>query len=247
MKAWKPLTLKEYFQNYDKEIYRVVEGQHFIATRKLVDSDEEQNILENEIEQSKPIFPTENSRGQLHYLLYTPFRYPPLKDGGRFHTRREQSIFYGSEELETALSEIAYGRFLFMQHSNAVFKPSQVPYTHFVVKVGSKQAVFLTEQPFEDEKKAISNPTSYVHSQPLGSALRKSGAELFTFFSARKCNGINVGVFSTEVFLQNKPVVGKDKHWSVFITGSTVEFKRLHIRNNKKESHIFNIQDFVMT
>ena len=238
------LNFKHYFQHYEHEIFRIVEGQHFIATRKLVDSDEEQQLLEYILDKSKPPAPTSNARGELHYLLYTPFRYPPLKSGGRFHTRVEQSIFYGAEELITSMTEVAYGRFLFMQHSAATFKPMQVPYTHFMVKVASEKSLLLTEKPFSAEQKNISSPSSYAYSQTLGTAMRKSGTQLFIYFSARKKHGVNVGLFSPEAFHHNKPLSEKEQHWSVYVGTNTIEFQRIHFKDNQKESHVFGIKDF---
>ena len=58
------------------EPWRVVEAQHQISTRKLVDTDEEQAILEDVLERHKPPAP---EAGRLHYLLFTSFRYPPLR------------------------------------------------------------------------------------------------------------------------------------------------------------------------
>src|SRR5436190_6610717 len=49
--------------------WRAVESQHQVATRKLVDSDAEQAILEDVLERYKPPLP-DGSR--LHYLLFTP-------------------------------------------------------------------------------------------------------------------------------------------------------------------------------
>src|SRR5690606_40733910 len=53
------------------EPWRVVEAQHRVSTRKLVDTLEEQALLEDLIERAKPPDPT---GGRLHYLLATPFR-----------------------------------------------------------------------------------------------------------------------------------------------------------------------------
>ena len=55
--------------------WRVVESQHQVSTRKLVDSADEQALLEELIDGAKP---PDLTRGRLHYLLFTPFRYPPL-------------------------------------------------------------------------------------------------------------------------------------------------------------------------
>lgn len=244
MEALFSISLPKHFQSYRGEIYRIVEGQHFIATRKLVDSDGEQNILEEILDASKPKAPTSNARGELHYLLYTPFRYPPLKSGGRFHTRTEQSIFYGSQELKTSMAEVAYGKFLFLQDTDAELEPMQVPHTHFVAKVKSKKTLLLTTAPFDAYHDAISHPASYAASQRLGNAMRDAGTELFAYDSARHPGGVNVGLFSVEAFQQNKPVQGKDRNWSVYISADTVEFKRAHVSDNDKESHVFALDDF---
>lgn len=236
-------NLPEYFQNYSYEIYRIVESQYFIATRKLVDSDEEQRVLEDIIDHSKPEIIKENSRGALHYLLYTPFRYPPLKSGGRFHTRIEQSIFYGAQELETSMAEVAYGRLLFAHHSDAKLDPMEVGYTHFVVDVKSDKALFLTTAPFNVDQNKISDPYSNAYSQSLGTAMRNADAHIFTYTSARRPNGINVGLFSVEAFSCNQPIAGKDGHWSVYVSATSIEFKRASFSKKGIETHVFEIKN----
>ena len=66
--------------------WRVVESQHHVSTRKLVDSLEEQAILEQLIETAKP---PSAAIDRYHVLIAAPFRYPPLKYGSRFGTRQE--------------------------------------------------------------------------------------------------------------------------------------------------------------
>lgn len=72
-------------------LYRLVESQEQIATRQLVDTLEEQALLEEMLETVKPSYP--GRLDHLHYLLKTPFRYPPLKWGSRFGRTFEPSIF----------------------------------------------------------------------------------------------------------------------------------------------------------
>src|SRR5215207_11623139 len=79
--------------------WRVVEAQHQVSTRKLVDSAEEQALLEEMIDSVKP---PDVTNGRMHYLLFTPFRYPPLPHGSRFGRRTERGIWYGSLDLRTA-------------------------------------------------------------------------------------------------------------------------------------------------
>ncbi|MBL1294479.1 MAG: RES domain-containing protein, partial [Thiotrichales bacterium] len=55
------------------DAWRVVEHQYTVSTRKLVDTKDEQSILEDILEASKPPYPKATEK--LHYLLKTPFRY----------------------------------------------------------------------------------------------------------------------------------------------------------------------------
>lgn len=57
----------------------MVESQEQVATLQLVDTLEEQALLEELLESSKPPVPADAE--PLHYLLKTPFRYPPLRWG----------------------------------------------------------------------------------------------------------------------------------------------------------------------
>src|SRR5436305_1171893 len=82
-------------------------AQHRTATRKLVESDAEQHVLESLLEATKPPAPEVH---RLHYLLSTPFRYPPLPRGSRFESRWAPGVWYGSDALPTALAEVAYYR-----------------------------------------------------------------------------------------------------------------------------------------
>ena len=68
---------------------RLVEAQHLVSTRRLVDSAEEQALLESVLEKSKPTLPADPEFAGLHFLLTTSFRYPPLRHGSRFATRVE--------------------------------------------------------------------------------------------------------------------------------------------------------------
>src|SRR3954470_4873943 len=116
----------------ETEPWRVVEAQHQVSTRKLVESDEEQRLLEELIDAAKP---PERTRSRLHYLLFTPFRYPPLRHGSRFGTRHEPGIWYGSESLHTAFAEVAYYRLLFLEGTRARLEPLETTLTAFSVNV----------------------------------------------------------------------------------------------------------------
>ena len=70
--------------------WRAVDAEVVLATRKLVDSVREQEILERLIEESERAARSlEEERDDLHPLLTTPFRLPPLAHGSRFSARHE--------------------------------------------------------------------------------------------------------------------------------------------------------------
>lgn len=185
--------------------WRVVEGQHVISTRKLVDSSEEQQLLEEMIESVKPPLPDEPDFERLHYLLSTPFRYPPLAHGSRFGTRAERGIWYGADRRGTAFSEAAYYRLVFLEGTEAKLEPIRVDLTIFRARISTASGIDLTAEPFSAEP-AISSPVSYETSQRVGTRMREAGIEAFRFRSARDPDGgTNVGVLDPRAFLHRRP------------------------------------------
>lgn len=183
--------------------WRAVEAQHQLSTRKLVDRAEEQMLLEELIDRAKPPDPT---HGRRHYLLATPFRYPPLRHGSRFATGRERGVWYGSESRATVFAEVAYYRFVFREGTRADLGVISTPLTVFRVKARSARGVDLVAPPFEAHRRAIASPVRYDATQALGAAMRAAGVELFRYPSARDPGGgTNVGAFTAEVFGRARP------------------------------------------
>jgi hypothetical protein len=181
----------------------VVEAQHQIATRKLVDSTEEHELLEELIDRVKP---ADLTGGRLHYLLFTPFRYPPLPHGSRFGGRRERGIWYGSMDRPTAFAEVAYYRLLFLEGSRASLGTVETALTAFTARLRTSRGVDLAAPPFDAHRRAIASPTTYASTQALGAAMRGAGVEAFRYPSARDTRaGINVGAFVPPVFGTTKP------------------------------------------
>src|SRR5260370_1119544 len=71
----------------------------------------------------------------LDSLLFTPFRYPPLRHGSRFGSRYERGIWYGAETLRTAFAEVAYYRLLFLEGTEADLGLLQTDLSAFSVRV----------------------------------------------------------------------------------------------------------------
>lgn len=183
--------------------WRVVEAQHLVSTRKLVDSADEQALLEELIDRVKP---PELTGGRLHYLLFTPFRYPPLPHGSRFGGRHERGIWYGSTHRRTAFAEVAYYRLLFLEGTRADLGTVTTPLTAFTASMRTARGVDLVAPPFDAHRRAIASPSSYAASQALGDAMRRAGVEAFRYPSARDVeHGVNVAAFTPSVFGSAKP------------------------------------------
>lgn len=183
--------------------WRIVEAQHQVSTRKLVDTLEEQELLEELIEESKPADPTPR---RLHYLLSTPFRYPPLRYGSRFGPRHERGIWYGSETHRAAFAEVAYYRFVFFEGTAADLGTVTTQLTGFTVRVRTERGIDLVGPPFDAHRAAIASPADYAETQALGRAMREASVELFRYPSARDAEGgVNVGVIAPAAFGAAKP------------------------------------------
>lgn len=183
--------------------WRAVEAQHQISTRKLVDDDAEQNLLEEILERYKP--PLADG-GRLHYLLFTPFRYPPLPHGSRFGSRHETGIWYGAETARTAFAEIAYYRLVFLAGTTADLTPLETDLSAFTVRVRTAHGIDLTVPPFTRWQSMLASRTSYAATQPFGTAMRAARVEAFRYTSARDVRGgVNVGVFAPRAFAGRRP------------------------------------------
>lgn len=214
--------------------WRVVESQHQVSTRKLVDSAAEQELLEALIEVVKPPVPL---GGRLHYLLFTPFRYPPLRHGSRFGGRHERGLWYGSEQQRTAFAEVAYYRLLFLEGTRAALEPVATALTAFTVRMRSARGIDLAAPPFDAFRHAIASPVSYADSQVLGQAMREAGVELFRFPSARDAEGgANVAAFTPAVFHAAAPQ--HFQRWHCIATREVVDFTRTDLTGTR-ETHQF--------
>jgi len=205
--------------------WRLVEAQEKIATRKLVDSLEEQDILEEIIETNKPFINKEHLN--YHPLLYTPFRYPPLKYGSRFGAKNEPSLWYGSLELNTAMAEKAFYQLNFLRASVAKYDFVEQQLTAFSVPIKTDRAIKIQAQPFADYTHLVSAKNSYETSQSLGSSMRKAEVAAFTYQSARDPNnGINVALFTPKAFLHKKPDTKSFQSWQCIANNNSIEFVR---------------------
>ena len=218
---------KRNLRPYEGAVWRVVEGQHRNATRRLVDSDAEQELLESLIDRVKPPSPAGQEFEGLHYLLLTPFRHPPLTHGSRFGTRAERSLFYGSEALETAMAETAYYRLVFLEGTAAALSPLTVELSAFLADVRTRAAVDLTRPPFDDHHRALASRTRYEAAQRLGAEMRADGVELVRYPSARDVDGApNLALFTPRALARKEPRA-RFETWRCVATREKVEMQKL--------------------
>lgn len=202
--------------------WRVVEAQHVLSTRDLVDSREEHDLLEELIESSKPLIEQEKN-----YLIFTPFRYPPLKYGSRFGTSIEPSLWYGSLELETAFTEVAYYRLKFFEDTDADLGYIELSMTAFTAYLHTERGIDLTREPFNEHTDKISDKYRYEDSQQLGGCMRADDIHAFLYRSARAPESTNVAAFTPSVFHHQKnQFIHNLQNWTCFGNKRVIEFSR---------------------
>jgi hypothetical protein len=218
-----------------------VEAQHRVGTRKLVDSLAEQEVLEAILEDHKPPLPADAAG--YHYLLATPFRYPPLAHGSRFGTRQERGIWYGAETLATVFAEVAYYRLLFLHGSQADLGCLEVPLTVYRIAVDTPAGIDLAGPACAPYREVIASKTAYTQTQALGQAMREAGVRAFRYPSARApAGGTCVGVFAPEAFAARRP--GSGQTWTCFATRELVELVR-HT-GTRAARHTYTLGDFLV-
>ena len=181
--------------------------------------------MEGMIERVKPPLPGGSEFGGLHYLLTTPFRYPPLRHGSRFATRHERSLFYGSVELRAAFAEVAYYRLVFLHGSRASLGTIETDLSAFKVHDRTRKGVDLTRPPYDRRRAELSAPDRYDAIQKLGAQMRSVGVEAFRYASARDAKGsINVGLYTPAVFGASRP--DATQVWHAIASTAVVEIRR---------------------
>ncbi len=196
--------------------WRVVEAQHQVSTRRLVDTLEEQAILEEIVDEVKPPRPTGKEFEGLHYLLFTPFRHPPLLRGTRFGRPTERSLWYGAETVETSLAEKSYYQLLFVTGTKADLTNLSCDWTAYTADIKTDRGVDLTADHFAEFQAEISSPSSYAATQQLGAEMRAAGVVAFRFYSAR-CpkRGRAIGLFEPAFC---GPIPGRMQTWRCVVT-----------------------------
>lgn len=222
---WTPPALASEARVWSGNIWRMVESQSRVATLKLVDTLDEQAILEAELDGSKPLIPM--ACADLDYLLATPFRYAPYPHGSRFRRARQpEGCFYAAERVETAAAEEAFYRLLFFLDAPGAKLPANPQErTAFRVLAETRHAIDLTIPPFDQDAAVWRHPTDYGPCQALADAARTAGIEAIRYRSVRDPDGgANLALLSPGAFRATKPEIFET--WHLFLRDAAAQAVR---------------------
>jgi RES domain len=203
--------------------WRAVEAQHVVATRALVDSLAEQAQLEQILDDAKPRLP--RAASALHYLLATPFRYPPLPGGSRFRAPHQPGVFYGADEQRTACAELGYWRWRFLRDSPALTAIEGRPQTVFRVSIATAHAVDLRAAPFKKSAATWTNATDYVGCQGFADTARAAQVEAIRYASVRDpLHAGAIALLTPKAFAAKEPL--ESQTWSLAVTPTHAVWQR---------------------
>jgi hypothetical protein len=219
---WTPAALASDARRYTGTVWRVVETQYKSATMRITDSLEEQAILEEILEESKPLVPEDCRR--LDFLLSTPFRYAPYPVGSRFRrARQREGAFYAAETVETAIAEAAFYQLLFFIESPEAKLPSGPgEYTAFSAACATSRHVDLTAAPFGKHRAKWTQPVDYGPCQDFADAAREAGVQIIRYESVRDpSHRANIAVLSCAAFADAAPRARQT--WHIFTRRHAVQ------------------------
>jgi len=176
-----PRAAKSDAPRVSARLWRAVEAQHIVSTRRLVDDLEEQRLLEDVLEATKPPVPAAAAR--LHYLLFTPFRYPP-PHASRFRGIQDPGIFYGGASVRTACAELGYWRWRFLEDSAGLKTLGPAQQTLFEASVRAT-AADLERAPYAKDAARWRDPDDYSATQAFARSAREAGITLIFYGSVR--------------------------------------------------------------
>lgn len=220
--TWTPRAVASEARVVELELWRAVEAQHLASTRRLVDSNAEQAVLEEVLEASKPRMGPEAQ--ELHYLLATPFRYPPGKFGSRFRSAADPGVFYAAEERRTACAEVGYWRWRFLADSRGLDTLGPSPQTLFQVKAKAR-AVDLRQKPFARDQAKWRHSADYAATQAFARAARAAPVGIIRYESVRDPEkGGCAALLDPAAFARRAPLA--QQTWHLTVTRTATAWQR---------------------
>ena len=222
-RIWTAAALSSEAVGLQGRVWRLVEAQHRVSTLKLVDTLDQQALLEDLIEETKPAIPAECRH--LDYLLATPFRYGSVyPHGSRFRRAgRTRGVFYAAEFVATAVAEMAFYRLLFFADSPETPWPKDAAeYTAFSAAIRTERAVDLTKAPLSRDSARWTTFFDYESCQALAETTREAELHAIRYQSVRDpAKRANVALLSCLAFAKPKPL--ERQTWRIRLSASGVQ------------------------
>ena len=221
--TWTPLAVSSAAHPWRAVAWRIVESQHIAATMKLVDTRDEQDLLESLLESSKPRLRTDLR--ELDYLLAAAFRYAPLRRGSRFRGITDPGVFYGAQSVQTAGAELGYWRWRFLRDSPDLERLDPVPHSAFSVELAT-DAVDLRQPVFDTDRAVWQHRSDYAGTQAFARVARDADVGAIVYQSVRDPQlGWCTAVLSPAAFAQPKPRAGLQT-WYLAVSRQGVTWRR---------------------
>jgi hypothetical protein len=220
---WTPAVVSSEALAFQASAWRMVEAQRVASTMKLVDTADEQNMLESLLESSEPLRPPDTRH--LNYLLATPFHYGPPPGGSRFRILTDPGVFYGAESVRTASAELGYWRWRFLRDAVDLDRLPPVAHTAFKTSIAT-DVVDLRRPPFVADEAAWRDPTDYAATQAFARVAREAGIGGIVYRSVRDPQpGWCLALLSRVGFAQPSPNP-EIQTWFLMVSRQEVTWRR---------------------
>jgi RES domain len=220
---WTRVALSSEFRHLEGTCWRLVEAQHRVSTLKLTNTLAEQALLEELIENTKPVIPTECRH--LDFLMATPFRYGAAYPmGSRFRRAgRTLGIYYAAEHPSAAVAEMAFYRLLFFAESPLTPWPADAAeYTAFSAEILTDRLLDLTQEPLSADAPLWTDLVNYETCQSFADAARVVETDVIRYQSARDpAKGANLAILMCRAFARPAPV--ERQTWRMRLSASGIQ------------------------
>lgn len=224
MMGWDEVWFEGSGQELALLAWRGVEAQHVVSTMRLVDTPDEQDLLERLLELSKPALPP--THRPKHYLLTTPFRYSPAH-ASRFRPAHAKGQWYGAQTIETACAEVAYWRYRFILDSAGLANEALLTEHTFFQGAIAGLAIDLTAPPWDESRSVWTRGDDYAGTHAVAAEAQRRGVQWLVYESVRAPGQRCAVVFDPDCL--SEPPAGLDatmQTWHCKATGTSVMFTR---------------------
>jgi len=220
--AWDPAWFDGAIAQRTIQAWRGVEAQHVVSTMRLVDTPQEQSLLESLLETSKPALPP--AAVDKHYLLATPFRYSPAY-ASRFRPAGAKGQWYGAQSLEGACAELAYWRHRFLLDSAGLREDVLlIEHSFFQARIQGR-AIDLMREPWVLARAAWTQDSDYSATHAVAFAAQERGVQWLAYESVRAPGTPCAVVFDPDSLFESLPSLERTlQRWVCKVSNSAVMF-----------------------